>query len=973
MTPRTAILFGLLILGAVHSAAAPPPIRRLVVTVVNAHTSPPQPVANVRVSLSYFADSRKITDARDRTNRRGQTELLVSSEAQEQGEMRIEIWDASDLVIYQPPEGRFQTVPSTPLNLVLLPKGSPLLLEPAKIEAMLDRLSRLSMQNQRLRLSLTKLENQPPDFDRALRDWAASNGFAYAEVDNRVRAWANEMLAHRERASLNHQAEAELGLRHFESAARLFAAAADESHAELQEGQKEFLEHQRELLRKVVQLSSQAASGYLLARKFSEATSRMDSARADASAVHQQFRGDAPLREIWLWASIVAEGTRLQEGRQFLDSSRSVTNSQQILSQVVANCRELLGQMNEKRDAEKEAWTEMMLLGGLLFAGEITPSAQAEEFRKEAVATARSAVKHISKEQDPEQWANMQIILGLVEGAQVARQVTDGSISVGYAAAIPVAKATLDESLAALNAALDVFDQKNHPKEWGTAKATIANFLALKALFAMARHADSEKAALLKQAEAADRSALDALTKDQYGHEWAETQDSLGGILLQEAESESPPRSLELSRQAELAYRAALAIRTKQDGPMGWANTQDKLAGLLKSRALLVTRPESIGLFRDSVALMREESDVITRSGFPQRWARLQDTLGGTLAMLGVRQTGSDAAGTLMEAAQAYKNALEVFTREEYPQRWAWAEKALGTVLTAESSFARSDESHEVLAAAVTAEQNALEVFKQQTYPEEWAGTKANLGWALATLSSHEPANARELLGHAAEAYRAALLVYTKELYPHDWINAQGALAEILVREGRATPDGAASEYFREAASRYEAILAGNLNQAAALSASLSLYHDYLLDFPRAWELAARLAAADPTDDNRLNLAEAALTTSRFGDCIESVGGTTQARISPTLLPARQILLLACQWGAGQRAAAAETARSVGALAAQTVQGGWNTTGDRQYLSAAPEFAGDKAAWIKLFRGLAEGDGTFLADAARQLRAAIEK
>jgi hypothetical protein len=386
-----------------------------------------------------------------------------------------------------------------------------------------------------------------------------------------------------------------------------------------------------------------------------------------------------------------------------------------------------------------------------------------------------------------------------------------------------------------------------------------------------------------------------------------------------------------------------------------------------------VTRPESIGLLRDSAALIREELDIVTRAGFPQRWARLQDTLGGTLAMLGARLTGSDAAMTLSESIQAYKSTLEVFTREEYPRRWAQAEKALGTVLTAEALLLAPDRSHEVLAAAVKAEEQALEVFARQTYSEEWAGTQGSLAWTLAVMSSRDQIGAHELRSHAAEAYRAALQVYTRDSYPTEWINDQGSLAEILVLEGREAPDGAASKYFREAASRYGAILELNPNHTGALSAIASLYHEYVFDFPRAWEFTVRLAAAVPSDDNRLNLAEAALTTSRFTDCIESIGGTTQSGVAPTLLLARQVLLLACQWGAGQRAAVAETAGSIETLVNRMVRGRWMTPGDRRYLDSAPEFANEKAIWIKLFRGLEESDGTLIAEAARQLGAAREK
>ena len=209
MVGKAWLLLGLSCIGGLPLWAAPAATpMHVIVTVINKHADPGQPVPNVRVTIDFVDGSQKITEARDRTNSQGQTELIISPEAQQRGDLHIEISDAPNLVIYQPGEGILTDVHST-LTIILLPKGSPALLQPAQIEAMLNRLSRLSIQNQQLQVSLTKAEHQKPDFDQLLRNWASTNGLPYDQVDQQMRAWANDVLEHRQESSLTKQAEAE--------------------------------------------------------------------------------------------------------------------------------------------------------------------------------------------------------------------------------------------------------------------------------------------------------------------------------------------------------------------------------------------------------------------------------------------------------------------------------------------------------------------------------------------------------------------------------------------------------------------------------------------------------------------------------------------------------------------------------------------------------------------------------------------
>jgi hypothetical protein len=163
----------------------------MAVVVVDAHLQPAQPVQSIRVSLTYLNNAMLITASQDVTNRSGQVLLQVSPTAAQSGDLRIEITGASDLVVYQPADGQLAGLPAT-VTISLLPKGSPALLGPVQIEAMLRRLSfqnnAKSHEINALKGALAAAQSQKPDdLTAAMMEWAKANGFAIADVDKQVR------------------------------------------------------------------------------------------------------------------------------------------------------------------------------------------------------------------------------------------------------------------------------------------------------------------------------------------------------------------------------------------------------------------------------------------------------------------------------------------------------------------------------------------------------------------------------------------------------------------------------------------------------------------------------------------------------------------------------------------------------------------------------------------------------------------
>jgi hypothetical protein len=311
-------------LGILACLAAPaavcqrPPQRELSVVVVNAHADPSQPVQGVRVSLSFVAASEKVVDARDATNRSGQALLLVSPEAAQRDDLRLEISGVSDLVVFQPADGQLSGLPSN-VTVRLLPKGSVLLLGPPQIEAMLQRMSiQNRAKNQEihaLKAELAAAQSQKPDdLTAAMSEWAKANGFDAGDVDKQVQQWAEDIQKRKDQATANEKALAELALKHYGVAAQLFDQAADDDQRELEESKQRFLEEDRRLLRASVDKKFQSANAYQLNLQFHQATLTLTQARDRAAAEHGQYPDDAALRSIWLDAVLRLANARRDEG-----------------------------------------------------------------------------------------------------------------------------------------------------------------------------------------------------------------------------------------------------------------------------------------------------------------------------------------------------------------------------------------------------------------------------------------------------------------------------------------------------------------------------------------------------------------------------------------------------------------------------------------------------------------------------------
>jgi hypothetical protein len=349
----------LMLFVAVALWAAPP--QGMTVAVVNAHIEPAQPVAGVRVALTYVDGSFVVTEARDVTNRLGEAWLLVSQEAQQRGGLSVEITGAAELVIYQPAGGVLPGVPEK-IRIQLLPKGSAALKGPAQIEAMLYR---YSQRIQKLQVAAAQAQQQKPDFARDLREWGAANGFGYDEVDKEVRQWASNIEKQKDQATLRQKMLAELAQRNYDAVIQLAGDGMDLYARKRAEREKAYLEDERRDLQEYLELANTQAKAFHLKLQYHQATAALEKARDQAASEHQRYADDKALRGIWLDAVEKAADAREQEGEYGLASE-----SLALLTRSEEDYRGLLEEHASAEDRKDWARTQNDLGAALRAEGD---------------------------------------------------------------------------------------------------------------------------------------------------------------------------------------------------------------------------------------------------------------------------------------------------------------------------------------------------------------------------------------------------------------------------------------------------------------------------------------------------------------------------------------------------------------------------------------------------------------------------
>jgi tetratricopeptide (TPR) repeat protein len=326
----------------------------------------------------------------------------------------------------------------------------------------------------------------------------------------------------------------------------------------------------------------------------------------------------------------------------------------------------------------------------------------------------------------------------------------------------------------------------------------------------------------------------------------------------------------------------------------------------------------------------------------------------------------------LAQSVEAYRAVLEVYTKADLPQDWAMTQNNLGIALWDQGERSSGAEATELLAQSVEAYRAALEVRTKADLPQDWASTQNNLGTALSDQGERSSgAEATKLLAQSVEAYRAVLEVYTKADLPQDWAMTQSNLGIALRVQGERSSGVHATELLSAAASAFESVLEVSPTSQSIIKALSRIDHEELFRFDRALELDEQAFKIDPSTGNRMSLVEASLTAAHFSQCAEQAAAIDDPVLSTSLIPVRDTIKLACQWGAGQKAAAQQTATALLPQAAGLHSPGWNFAGTRHFLTSSAAFETGRASWIALFESLEKGDGAAMAAALHQLDAVM--
>ena len=416
-------------------AQKPPAQRSVAVVVADAHTEPSQPVPTVRISLGYLDGSVLVTEARDVTNPKGQAWLDVSEDAAQRGGLRIQIDGASGLVIYQPADGQLAALPAT-ISVSMLPKGSPALLGPAQIQAMLHRMSLQISGLQKKNVALAGQANsaqanteqanaaqaQKPDLGAAVAEWAQANGFSAGQADQQVQQWAEEIQKQSGEATAEQKALAELALNHYANAAQLFneagnadrqainaedaqeqALAAQEKALQaqmqaLQAAQQSLLDKLRTPMRELLDHSQQAAGAYRLNGQYHEATQTLESAATAIDAEYTKYPDDKGFHELWLEAVGNAAAARVLEG-----AVAPADVSLALLEQSASDFQSLAGKYAVLGDRQQEAAAQDGLGVALEDEGERVSGDKSAALLDQAVQAFRSALEVRTKADLPQE------------------------------------------------------------------------------------------------------------------------------------------------------------------------------------------------------------------------------------------------------------------------------------------------------------------------------------------------------------------------------------------------------------------------------------------------------------------------------------------------------------------------------------------------------------------------------------------
>jgi len=355
-----------------------------------------------------------------------------------------------------------------------------------------------------------------------------------------------------------------------------------------------------------------------------------------------------------------------------------------------------------------------------------------------AIQAFRSALQVLSPESAAEDWAMTQVDLGkaLDQRAQHHRPSGAWNAACRKADECEAEWRDLSGAGAAYRKALRILTREREPEKWAEAQQDLGEararqcsptpgriraFLGFssKCLPALGK---AEQSALCAEAAAAFRAALTVKTREANPEQWAELQKGLGDALRRQAGGR---KHAHLQQEAAGAYRQALTVMAERlpwdwpgiqgdpdqilPGPEtsrwlswhDWFHTQWKLGNVLEPLALGTPGEAGTALLSEAAVSYRAALEGVRRLGYgytgPEEYQSLA-SLGRILLEHGKRTPGQAARHLLGEAAVAYRAAVEAVRRNDWTDLELEYLPCLGRVLLEQGKRAPGAEGGRLLA-----------------------------------------------------------------------------------------------------------------------------------------------------------------------------------------------------------------------------------------------------------------------------------
>ncbi len=967
---RTLLVFGLAV--SVGIVAQGQQTLLLPITVVDAHLSPAKPVRHVRVQIGMLSGAVAISHSKLLTNDKGDLSAPIDTETLGSAKLLVSIepGDAPGLVIWEPAGGIVETLPPE-LTVKLLPRGSPALLGPAQIEALLFKFTQTSnslrirnavLQN-KLSQAEAKLEADSQArraLDEAQADWAQEYGFTFSEIKEKVADWADQVHAQEEKATLRQKMLGAFARGDYAETVRLVEQGEADADNGIDSDERTYLKTLRKSLQYRLELTETEIKAQQAQSRFESAAAAAEYGVSRVKAKLDRYPADKELRSIWMSAALDAADA---DGRE-----AAVAEGREVrvfLEKSISTCFEVLARIQLPEDRGAWARAQMSLGTAYLYQAGSSTGDEAKNLVARAIEAYSHALEVYNKAELPQNWAGAQENLG-------AAYVLEATWSTGDEANKLSASA-----VEANNHALEVFTKADSPQGWANTQINLGFAYLCRAQWSPG----DESKRLFASAVESFNHALEVFTMAELPQKWARVQQGLGNAYSGQGHRSTGDEAKKLFASAEEAYNHALEVFTRGDFPQDWARTQMSLGIAYLYRGEWSLGDDSKKSLARAVEAFTDSLEVFNKADLPQDWALTQMNLGIAYFGQGERSTGEEAKKLFSSAVEAYCHALEILTKADQPQNWANTQMNLGIVYDNEGKQSTGGEAKTLFANAVEAYSHGLEIFTKADLPQDWAIAQQNLGTGYldnGLLSKGE--EAKELFAKAVEAYIHSLEVFTKADLPQDWVITQNDLGTAYVGQGRLSTGEEAREFFKKGVEAYQRALEVYTKQdrpreAAYLVQALAvIYHENLMDFPRArsnTELLAKLQPALP--ELHSNLMESYLTDSSYSLCLNQAS-FVKGDLHSLESIASSLLLATCLWGSGSRTEAVhDLSRLEGKGSLLDGEQGWTTRGDRFFLAQSPAFGDGRDEWVAIYAALEDHSAEEWNRAVLALEVALNK